>query len=56
MHEVRDEVLAAGLADADELDALEAELERLAADPTVLLSLARTIAAWAGRPRRPTRS
>lgn len=48
--QIRAAVTAAGLATGDEVDALAAELEKLAHDPASLLSLPRLFQAWARVP------
>ena len=46
---IADAVLAAGLADGDELARLQAELDAQAADPDALASLPRIVQAWGRR-------
>lgn len=49
---VADAVLAAGLADREQLDAHIAELHRLARDETTVMSIVRVVQAWGRRPPR----
>lgn len=46
MEKIADAVLAAGLADATDIDSIVAELYRVAGDPTVLMSIPRIVQSW----------
>jgi predicted O-methyltransferase YrrM len=50
MEAIADAVLAAGLAGREQVDAITAELARMAADPGTLLSIARVVQSWARKP------
>jgi SAM-dependent methyltransferase len=50
---IRDGVVAAGIASADQVDATVAELEDYAAEASTMLTLSRTFQAWGQRPADP---